>query len=133
MPKCATYYLLFVVINVYGVLSIYSFDFDINFSYTKLTNENHQRKWSGNSFSPQKSYSIMVPLYNRYRLKFFVQVWHETTYALDVLWGQGIKQNQVASASELLKNQWNDLLFFKIIPSHFCRASEASKIDFFKN
>ena len=51
---------------------------------------------------------------------------------LDVLWGQRIKQNQVASASELLENQWNDLLFFKIIPSHFCRASEASKIDFFK-
>ena len=35
---------------------------------------------------------------------------------------------QVASTSELLENQRNDLVFFKIIPSHFCRASEASKI-----
>jgi hypothetical protein len=34
----------------------------------------------------------------------------------------------VASASELLESQRNYLLFFKIIPSHFCRASEASKI-----
>jgi hypothetical protein len=49
------------------------------------------------------------------------------------LWGQSIKLAQVASASELLENQQNDLVFFKIIPSHFCRASEASKIDCFKN
>jgi hypothetical protein len=38
-----------------------------------------------------------------------------------------------ASTSELLENQRNDLVFFKIIPSHFFRASEASKIDRFKN
>jgi hypothetical protein len=50
-----------------------------------------------------------------------------------VLWGQPIKLVQVASTSELLENQRNDLVFFKIIPSHFCRASEASKIDCFKN
>jgi hypothetical protein len=56
-----------------------------------------------------------------------------STYLLDVLWGQLIKLAQVASISELLENQWNDLVFFKIIPSHFCRASEASKIDCFKN
>ena len=37
-----------------------------------------------------------------------------------VLLGQPIKLAQVASTSEFL--------FFKIIPSHFCRASEASKL-----
>jgi hypothetical protein len=56
-----------------------------------------------------------------------------STYLLDVLWGQPIKLAQVASTSELLENQLNDLVFFKIIHSHFCRASEASKIDCFKN
>ena len=56
-----------------------------------------------------------------------------TSCALDVLGGQPIKLAQVASTSELLENQQNDLVFFKIIPSHFCRASEASKIDCFKN
>ena len=55
------------------------------------------------------------------------------SYLLDVLWGQPIKLAQVASASEVLENQQNDLVFFKIIPSHFCRVSEASKIDCFKN
>jgi hypothetical protein len=54
-------------------------------------------------------------------------------YIVDVLWGQPFKLVQVASTSELLENQRNDLVFFKIIPSHFCRASEASKIDCFKN
>jgi hypothetical protein len=49
------------------------------------------------------------------------------------LWGQPIKLAQEASTSELLENQWNDLVFFKIIPSYFCRASEASNIDGFKN
>ena len=53
-------------------------------------------------------------------------------YCLDVLWGQPIKLSQVASTSELLENQQNDLVFFKIIPSHFCRASEASKIKYEK-
>jgi hypothetical protein len=42
---------------------------------------------------------------------------------VDVLWGQRIKLAQVASTSELLENQRNDLVFFKIIPAHFCRAS----------
>ena len=46
-------------------------------------------------------------------------------YLLDVLWGQPIKLIQVAPTSELRENQRNDLLFFEIIPSHFCRASEA--------
>ena len=53
-------------------------------------------------------------------------------YTLDVLWGQPIKLVEVASTSELLENQRNDLVFFKIIPSHFCRASEASNMDCFK-
>ena len=56
-----------------------------------------------------------------------------TNYLVDVLWGQPIKLSQVASTSEWLENQRNNLVFFKIIPSHFCRASEASKIDCFKN
>ena len=51
---------------------------------------------------------------------------------LDVLWGQPIKLAQVASTSEWLENQRNNLAFFKIIPSHFCRASEASKIMYEK-
>ena len=54
-------------------------------------------------------------------------------YILDVLWGHWIKQHQEAPASELLENQWNNCLFFKNIPLHYCRASEASKIDFVKN
>ena len=37
---------------------------------------------------------------------------------VDVLWGQSIKLIQVASNSELRENQWNDLLFFEIVPSH---------------
>ena len=45
-------------------------------------------------------------------------------YLVDVFWGQPIKLIQVASTSELLENQQNDLVFFKIIPSHFCRVSE---------
>ena len=40
--------------------------------------------------------------------------------AVDVLWGQPIKLAQVASTSELLENQWNNLAF--------CRASEAQKL-----
>ena len=46
------------------------------------------------------------------------------TYVLDVLWGQPIKLIQVASNSEMHVNQWNDLLFFEIVPCHFCWASE---------
>jgi hypothetical protein len=44
------------------------------------------------------------------------------------LWGQPIKLAQVVSTSELLENQRNEFVFFKIILSHFCRASEASKL-----
>ena len=47
-----------------------------------------------------------------------------TVYILDVLWGQPIKLIQVASNSELRENQWNDLLFFEIVPSHCFGASE---------
>ena len=54
-------------------------------------------------------------------------------YLLDVLLGQTIKLIQVASNSELRENQWNDLLFFEIVPSHCFGASEASKIEYFKN
>ena len=55
------------------------------------------------------------------------------TYLLDVLWGQLIKLIQVGFTLELFENQRNDLVFFKIIPSHFCMASEASKIDYSEN
>ena len=47
------------------------------------------------------------------------------TFLLDVLWGQPIKLVQVAFNSELRKNQWNNLLFFEIVPSHYFGASEA--------
>ena len=53
------------------------------------------------------------------------------SYVVDVLWGQPIKLIQVASNSDLHENQWNDLLFFEIVPSHCFGASEASKIDCF--
>ena len=53
-------------------------------------------------------------------------------YLLEVLWGQPIKLVQVASTSELHENQWNDLVFFEIIPFYFCRASEALKIKYEK-
>ena len=59
--------------------------------------------------------------------------YERTAYLLDVLWGQPIKLIQVASNSELCKNHWNDLLFFEMVPSHCFGASEASKIDCFKN
>ena len=45
-------------------------------------------------------------------------------YCLDVFWGQPIKLIQVASNSEWRENQWNDLLFFEIVPSHCSGASE---------
>ena len=54
-------------------------------------------------------------------------------YLLDILWGQPIKLIQVTSNSKLRENQWNDLLFFEIVPSHCFGASEASKIDCLKN
>ena len=56
-----------------------------------------------------------------------IKIWNSLympTNALDVLWGQPIKQNQVASTSEFHENQRNDILFFEIFPCHFCRASE---------
>ena len=70
-------------------------------------------------------------MFEYYETSTFTETQYE--YLLDVLCGQPIKLAQVASTSELLENQRNDLVFFKIIPSHFCRASEASKIDCFKN
>ena len=51
-----------------------------------------------------------------------------STNVLEVLWGQPIKLVQVASSSELHENQQNDLVFFEIIHSHFCRVSEVQKI-----
>ena len=45
--------------------------------------------------------------------------------SLDVLWGQRIKLIQVASNSDLRKNQWNDFLFFEIVLSHCFGALEA--------
>ena len=56
-----------------------------------------------------------------------------STPPLDVLWGQRIKLIQVASNSELDENQWNDLLFFEIVPSHCFGAPEALKIDCLKD
>ena len=55
------------------------------------------------------------------RLEVYVNL---SRYVLDVLWGQPIKLIQVASNSELRENQWNDLLFFEIVPAHCFGASE---------
>ena len=46
------------------------------------------------------------------------------TCLLNVLWGQWIKLIQVVFSLELLENQWNDLLFIEIVPSHCFGASE---------
>ena len=46
------------------------------------------------------------------------------TYVVDVLWGQPIKLIEVASNLELCEIQWNNLLFFEIVPSHCLGASE---------
>ena len=54
-------------------------------------------------------------------------------HSVDILCGQPIKLIQVASNSKLRENQWNDLLFFEIVPSHCFGASEASKVDYFQN
>ena len=48
-------------------------------------------------------------------------------YILDVLWGQPIKLVQVASTSELLENQRNNLVFFKINPSHLTGPQKPQK------
>ena len=64
------------------------------------------------------------------RVTKFTEFWDKTilitysTYIIDVLWGQMIKLIQVACNSELCENQWNDLLFFEIVPSHCFGASE---------
>ena len=47
-----------------------------------------------------------------------------SSFTVDVLWGQPIKLAQVASTSELHENQWNNLIFFQIVPCHICGASE---------
>ena len=47
-----------------------------------------------------------------------------STHNIEVLWSQRIKLVQVVSTSELRENQQNDLLFFEIVPCHFCGASE---------
>ena len=61
-----------------------------------------------------------------------VDIIYDSIYGtvLDVLWGQPIQLIQVSSNSELRENQWNDLLFFEIVPSH---CSGASEIVCFKN
>jgi hypothetical protein len=46
------------------------------------------------------------------------------------LWGQPIKLIQVASNPELPKNQWNDLLFFEIVPSQKPQKLTALKIKY---
>ena len=56
-----------------------------------------------------------------------------TTYLLDVQWGQSIKFVHIVTSSELYESWWNNLVFLEIITSDFCRVSEASKIDCFKN
>ena len=76
----------------------------------------------------QESCSEMSnPVYSRFvDFKIWIVVfdWKSSPLILDVLWGHPIKLIQVASNSELHENQWNDLLFFEIVPSHCFRASE---------
>ena len=72
------------------------------------------------TFSATRIANVNVKLV---KCKFFFS-FAKSTYLLDVLWGQPIKLVQVASTSELRENQWNDRLFFEIVPCHFCGASE---------
>ena len=69
---------------------------------------------------------IAIHTYIRLHSKSQFQIGHSnlTLYIVDVLWGQPIKLAQVASTSELHENQRNDILFFEIVPSHSCGASE---------
>ena len=46
-------------------------------------------------------------------------------YVVDVLWGQPIKLIQVVSTSEFHEYWWNDPENIFLVPSAFCRASEA--------
>ena len=52
---------------------------------------------------------------------------------LDVLCCQPIKPFQVVSTSGFHEYWWNNVVFIFFVPSGFCRASEASNIDCFKN
>ena len=66
--------------------------------------------------------------------KFWLHCRHNCIgYPLDVLWGQPIKLIQVVSPSEFHEYWWKDFGFIFFVPSTCCRASEASKIDYFKN
>ena len=60
-------------------------------------------------------------------------IWTVSAFLVDVLLGQPIKLIQVAANLELHENQWNNLLFFEIVPAHCFGASEPSNIDCLKD
>ena len=71
---------------------------------------------------------INLPLFKKDRKCRIASVSHG--YIVDVLRGQPIKLAKVASTSNLRENyQRNDLLFFKIVPCHFCGASEVQTLN----
>ena len=55
------------------------------------------------------------------------------TLIISCLVGRGINRPSLVKWLLLQNCLLNDLVFFKIIPSHFCRASEASKLTASKN
>ena len=72
----------------------------------------HQPKWE---LSVESEMQLLVGcLIVKTKQKSRYPSLHIPKYVVDVLWGQRIKLAQVASTSELLENQWNDLVFFKI-------------------
>ena len=63
-------------------------------------------------------------------LKWWVSGLNDIVHSVEVVRGQPIQLIHVISTSEFLKYQWKDLVFVKIFPSYFGRAS---KFDWLKN
>ena len=81
-----------------------------------------------NVYMYQKNHN---PKINVWKHKFQIEelIW----YTVDVLLGQSIKLIQVVSTSKFHEYWWIHFGFIFFVPSTCCRASEASKIDYFKN
>ena len=81
--------------------------------------------------SPTKKCHLLVLAHSLYYNWAYMNIC--TRYILDVLCRQQIKLFQVVSTSEFHEYWWNHLKNIFLVPAAFCRASEASNIDYFKN
>ena len=75
---------------------------------------------------------ITLSLFFTHISTFLISSHYVSTYLLDVLWGQPIKQNQVASTSELLENQQKDLFSSKSFPHIPARPQKPKKLTALK-